>query len=281
MMPAAPTHGVVRLAALDLRPEPDHRAELGSQLWLGETVRLLTRTPRRGWWKVCSRSDGYEGWVRDWGLVTVSAARAARWRRRARAEVARLFVELRARPGAGMSVGPLFLGARVIPGRRSGAYRAVELPDARRGWLAPRDLRAAGEASADILGRVSSLLGTPYLWGGRTPAGLDCSAFTQIVLAEQGVRLPRDARQQFGACRPLAAGSGPRLGDLAFFARPGEPPSHVGIALGDGGFAHARGVVCLASLDPHNPLYDKELSGQFVGWFRPRPGGSRRAAGRH
>jgi len=65
--------------------------------------------------------------------------------------------------------------------------------------------------------------------------------------------------------------NGERPGDLAFFRRPGEPASHVGIALGGGLYAHCRGRVVVASVDNDNPLYDKDLRPQFMGWYRPGP----------
>ena len=72
-MSPAPTHGVVCSAALDLRTTPEHRAELGSQLLLGEVVRVTGRA-RKGWVPVENVADGYRGWVREWGLVRATAA---------------------------------------------------------------------------------------------------------------------------------------------------------------------------------------------------------------
>jgi hypothetical protein len=263
-----PAQAVVTLPALDLRPDPDHRAELASQLIMGEVVRVLHARPRKGWWRVVNAADGYEGWVREWGLVPATAARAARWRAMATAVVSVPACTALARPETGIAVSPLFLGSRVIPGRRRGGHRAVEFPDGRRGWVPGTALRLPGEPVSALLDRVTSLLGTPYLWGGRTPAGIDCSAFTQLVLAEQGKALPRDAADQHRVCAPVPPGEKVRAGDLAFFAVRGGPPSHVGLALGDGYFSHSRGRVCIASLESSNALWDKALAKQFLGWFR-------------
>lgn len=270
--------GVVSLPALDLRVRPDHRAEMASQLLLGETARL--GGARGGWRRVTNQSDGYSGWVREWGLVHASATRAAAWRRKARARVHVPVALLRAAPAGGIGVGPVFLGSRAIPGRSSKGWIQLELPDARRGWVERSAVAMPGDAVPSIVDRLTSLLGTPYLWGGRTPAGFDCSAFVQQVLLEQGVSLPRDAAEQRRVCKPLRAGEQPRPGDLAFFADRSGKIGHVGISLGAGVFAHARGRVCLATLDSSNALYDKELKPQFVGWSRPASGPTLRARSR-
>ncbi len=262
------THAVVSLAALDVRRRPEHGAELGSQLLLGEVVRILGGRPGGQWWRVESLADGYRGWVRGWGLVRAPAARARSWQAKAAARVAVAVVEARTGPGRGALVSPLFLNARVIAGRRRGAHRRVELPDGRRGWVPVASLACRGEKPA-LLERVLSLLGVPYHWGGRTALGFDCSGFTQQVLAEQGVSLPRDAVRQFRASRRLSSGEQPEPGDLVFFAAPGHPPGHVGIGLGGGYYAHCRGMVRISSLESSNKLYDKEIAPQCVGWTRP------------
>ena len=265
---ARPTHGVVSLPALDLRTEPRHAAELGSQLLMGEVVRLLGRGPDGGWVRVRNEADGYTGWVRAWGLVEANAARVGRWRDRAKGVVSVPLAQVRTGKGSGAAVSPVFFGDRLIVGRAVGGFRPVELPDGRRGFLPVAAL--AGKRRPTIEDRVLSLLGTPYLWGGRTPAGYDCSAFVQQVLLEQGVALPRDAKDQCRRSRRLAAGVEPRVGDLIFFRRPGESASHVGIALGGGYFAHSRGRVQVATLERGNPLCDLDLLPQSMGWYRPR-----------
>jgi len=262
---------VVSLAALDVRRRPDHRAELTSQLLMGETVRILPGRPHRGWREVENRTDGYRGWVREWGLVEAAAARVARWSRRARVRVTRLFAEVREAPGRGALVTPLFWNARVIPVATRGRFRRVELPDGRRGWLEAAALEP-GRGERDLAGRVRGLLGIPYLWGGRTPLGFDCSGFTQQVLAEQGIALARDAGEQFRAARALRAGETPRAGDLVFFGAHSRPVGHVGVGLGGGYFAHCRGRVRINSVDLGNPLHDKELEPQMRGWKRPNKG---------
>ncbi len=265
------THAVVSLAVLDMRLRPAHRAELTSQLLLGEVVRVLDAHPGGQWWQVEGLDDGYRGWVRGWGIVRVPAARARSWQARASARVAIPVAEARTGPGRGALVSPLFLNSQVIGGRRLGAHRRVELPDGRRGWVPVAALACRGEKPA-LLERILSLLGVPYHWGGRTALGFDCSGFSQQVLAEQGVSLPRDAVHQLGASRRLSDGDRPESGDLVFFAAPGRPPGHVGIGLGGGYYAHCRGMVRISSLDAANQLCDKELMPQLLGWARPPRG---------
>jgi gamma-D-glutamyl-L-lysine dipeptidyl-peptidase len=262
------THGVVAPAVLDVRRRPGHRRELTSQLLLGEVVRILGTSPDRAWRHVEGLADGYRGWVRDRGLVAVTATRARSWAGKATARLAVASAEVWARPGLGALVSPLFLNSRVIPGRRRGRWRRVELPDGRRGWLAASALAGPG-GPVPLTRRVLGLLGAPYHWGGRTPAGFDCSGFTQQVLAEQGIRLPRDAAHQARACRRLAAGEEPRIGDLIFFGARGRPVAHVGLGLGGGYFAHCRGIVRISSVDERNELWDNELCSHMVGWGRP------------
>ena len=287
------THGVVSLAALDLRRVPDHRGELDSQLLTGEIVRVLGASRDRGWLRVENLSDGDRGWVRAWGVVLATHARALRWMHRARARVAVSYVEVRGGGRMDPLVSPLVWGARVIAGPTRSGMRSVELPDGRRGRapasaFAPvsspgrpsrgssRSERRSARGTLSITERIRELLGVPYLWGGRTPIGMDCSAFTQLVLGEQGVSLPRDAREQFRICRPLPRAETPRLGDLVFFGSPGKVVGHVGIALGEGYYAHCRGYVRINSLDENNPLYDKALGRQLRGVRRASRGPARR-----
>src|SRR5262245_2667248 len=268
-------YAVVSIAALDLRRRPDHRSEMRSQLLLGETVRVLAFGPRGQWWRVESRTDRYRGWARSWGLRPLSRHGLREWERAAVWRVQSNYLELRSASGRRHDLGPIFWNSRVAgsPGAR-GRFRMV-LPDGSEGWTEARNLRRRGRTAGSLDQLVERFRGVPYLWGGRTPFGLDCSGFVQQVMAGRGILTPRDAHEQFLASRSVAASAAPRRGDLLFCGRPRSRMAHVGIALGRGLFAHARGTVRLNSLQPSSPLYDKALARSLRAVRRP-PAGPRR-----
>ncbi len=266
---ARPVSGVVSLAALDVRRRPDHASEMGSQLLLGEVVRVVRRTAGDRWLLVENAADHYRGWVRSWGVSLCGPRQIADWRRRARTRASALWMEVRHAPGRGPLVTPLFWGSRVIAGRAQGRFRRIQLPDGVLGWVESRGLESGAATPRPLPARARELLGIPYLWGGRTPAGLDCSGLVQMLLAEQGIRVPRDAGDQERVSRPLGPRRRPRPGDLAFFGPLGAPAGHVGVIIGDGLYLHARGRVRVSSLDPTNTLFDKDLGAQFRGTRTP------------
>jgi hypothetical protein len=141
---------------------------------------------------------------------------------------------------------------RVRPGTAAGAppgdWVRVRLHDDRLGWVQSADLRPAereggagwGVRPEAILTTALRLLGLPYLWGGTTPFGLDCSGLVQLAHRVHGYLLPRDADLQF-ADRRLVAVPRARLraGDLVFFGPSGTGITHVGLALGKQAFVNA------------------------------------------
>jgi cell wall-associated NlpC family hydrolase len=104
---------------------------------------------------------------------------------------------------------------------------------------------------ASVTDTALALRGAPYRNGGSTPAGFDCSGFTQYVFGQHGLYLPRDVKDQFAAGTPIRQ-SEISAGDLLFFSTVARGASHVGIALEGGEFVHApssNGVVRVERLD--------------------------------
>lgn len=121
------------------------------------------------------------------------------------------------------------------------AWVAVRLPDGRQGWAPAQAVLAPAtqpQPPARIVEVARRMLGTPYVWGGQTPNGADCSGFVQEVFRLGGHALPRLADEQFAVTVEVAAAD-VRPGDLVFFTTYLPGPSHVGIYEGEGRFIHA------------------------------------------
>jgi cell wall-associated NlpC family hydrolase len=103
---------------------------------------------------------------------------------------------------------------------------------------------AATATAARVLQTADRYVGVPYVWGGNTPDGFDCSGFTKYVFAKQGIILPRTSREQARAGQGIELDFGAFApGDLLLFAEPGEAISHVAIYVGDGQIIHASSAM--------------------------------------
>jgi len=145
-----------------------------------------------------------------------------------------------------------------VRGGFAGPLGSLALPPGTLALVPARPRRPAG-----LLAAARRFLGVAYHWGGRSPAGLDCSGLVQLAAARNGILLPRDAREQCAALggpralRPLEAGARP--GDLWFFGPNRRTVTHVAIAAGGLGLVHAYGWVREGSLDPEAETFEPEL----------------------
>ena len=239
-----PAHAVVACGVADLRAEPEQEAELVDQAQYGERVTLLGARPG---WAYVQGPDHYFGWIRDEHLMAaeVDALRIL---------VAVPLAEIRDAPDPfGRCVDTLPVGSPVaVRGAPRPGWLPLRVPDGV-AWIAQgdtateSDLPARPPSADDLLATARSFLGAPYLWGGTTSAGIDCSGLVQQVYRLNGVALDRDADQQSLEGRPVDL---PAPGDLLFFGA--ERVTHVAIATGGRSFIHAPmrgGAVEVSSLD--------------------------------
>lgn len=264
----------VNVGVADVRREPESASEQVTQALLGSSASLLDE-PVDGWMRV--RLPDYEGWIHGDQLATPP-------RRSERVAVviaprALLYASSRGSDSVGdvyaSSVLPITAGQREQTGRVR-----VALPGGRAAWLAadaveihpttdPFPKRGA-QAAVDFAKR---LIDTPYLWGGVTVVGIDCSGLSQLACRLAGGIIPRDADQQYESIPWIVDRANVRLGDLLYFADGGSV-THVGIALDNMTLLHASGSgerVMMTSLDPAQDEYGGRLAGMYAGARRVFP----------
>ena len=233
---------VIQVLWAPARAAADHRSEMVTQWLCGERVRVLERL---GEWVRARGEDGYAAWVPE--SVAIKSDAADPWL----ADAWSLGVSVLGPDGAR---GYLPWGARVQRSEEtllvlpSGTIVQPEDPTAIVPVAELRDRFPPDPAS--IVETARGWKDVPYVWGGRTNTGCDCSGFVQAVLAVHGVALPRDSAHQAESGAPASGlrPSSPELApaDLIFFAPEGEGITHVAMSTGGMGIIHCsatRGVV--------------------------------------
>jgi gamma-D-glutamyl-L-lysine dipeptidyl-peptidase len=243
-----------------LRKADSDTAEMVSQVLLGETMQVLETRER--WLRVICDLDGYEGWVSVAQVVLFdNEHHYIDWKKN-QSRKSSPFYTYRISRGK---------TRRTVPAGSPVIFRThdVELPDGR--WDVDGSPIALKEHA--LMDTAMQLLGVPYLWGGRTDAGIDCSGFIQLVFGLHKYRLPRDAWQQF-ECAPVKPDplEDAQYGDVIYFhGKDGKRITHVGFYLGEGRLLHASGNVQIQLIDPdrrHNSRYilNETLAGSIAGF---------------
>jgi N-acetylmuramoyl-L-alanine amidase len=267
--------GVVRVPTALTWTEPHEKPPTRTQLLLGERVFLLDITPD-GDDLLLHAGDGYVGWVRRDAVSRMDAAGFAEWERARTATITRDYVldGLRVPAGAALPiVGEGDGGAvrlRLPPGvRPSGAEAIIAVP------AAQLRMPPATPPGLEVARTAAEYLTVPYVFGGRSRLGLDCSGLTGVAYASVGLELPRDAHQQILVGRMVATPwhlSGLQVGDLLFFCDESGSVIHTGVSLGGLRFIHSMPPeVQVSSLDPADPLYSAVWAGNFAFARRPLP----------
>lgn len=236
---------------------PDPLSEQVSQALLGMTVAELGG---RDEWRLVRTWDGYQGWLATAGLADFPPDWGGPW-----TEVSDLCLNLRQRPSFKLAAASqAMIGCRLpLVGRQEGWVELL-MPDRRRLWTESHRVAELTEAPlrpAEAMGIAATaqrFLNIPYLWGGCSILGLDCSGFVQLVMRLHGVGLTRDAHQQAEEGLPSAQ---PNTADLVFFGPVDQPEriTHVGMMLDEERFIHASGSDKVRINRLSEAPYDRQL----------------------
>ena len=230
-------YAVVSVPAAPIRRKPNHRKEMVSQLLFGEMVKVL-KTNGDLWVKIRSLHDGYEGWVTNTMLQAVDKDTATTSNTFVTTDLLSV-----------ISVGDTQMNIPVgssLSFLIDGKGKLGELEYHFTGQYCKTDEQ---QPSAELIQLLTAKwLNAPYLWGGRSPLGVDCSGFTQVIFKLMSIDLPRDAWQQAQQGKAVKKFADSQAGDLAFFDNK-EDIVHVGILLGDGKIIHSSGKVRIDEID--------------------------------
>lgn len=253
---------VVIKPVTNLYSSPTEEADVVSQALYGSGVVVLD--VREGWVKV-RMPDEYTGWVPEASLRRLKADERPYAAAERVVQVENLFANLYREPDVTkhqpLLVVPFETRLEVIgePETENGRWLQVRLPDGRPAWLQRGDVTFDPKPLAinEVIALGKRFLGLPYLWGGTSSFGYDCSGFVQRLYRRRGVVIPRDTGPQarWEGFAPVKRKS-LRPGDLLFFGKSPDRISHAGLYIGRGKFLHAttfeRPVVQISRLkDPH------------------------------
>lgn len=240
-------YAACQVSIAPMRAQASDKSEMVSQLLFGETVEVFDQ--KENWSFVTGSWDGYSGWVDAKQIKRLTPSEYETY-----SEHQSMNLSLVEGLMAADHFIPLTLGA-VLPhfdGLR------CQLGDQSFQFSGP--VVTAGQVPAEsnwIVKIARRYLHAPYLWGGRSPFGIDCSGLTQMVYKMAGIKLLRDASQQVTQGRPVDFMELCQPGDLAFFDNGRGDIGHVGIILPDCHVIHASGKVRIDKLD-HFGIFDKE-----------------------
>ena len=243
--------GICMVSCIPGRAEGSDKSEMVTHLLFGETYTVTDDTSKKNWIRIRCTYDGYECWI-DRGLHTrLSADDFNRWNSNAKGVTHSLITQVEnKRTGIRF---PILRGSTVW----ESADHTFEVTGDTFAYE-PGDTSNQGTRLPDSLIRfATTYLNAPYLWGGRSPFGLDCSGFTQVVYKHAGIKLPRDAYQQAETGTGVPFVSEARAGDLAFFENAEGRIIHVGIVMDEGLIIHASSRVRIGRLD-HEGIFDPE-----------------------
>lgn len=247
--------GLATLSVINLRKLPDHSSELVSQALLGTPVKILKNEDS---WLLVQTPDKYISWTEESSVRALTTRELNEWRKSDRYVYLNSTGWIYSNTLQTSVTGDIVAGCIVSVTGETGDYLRVFLPDGREGFIEKKSalpwkdfISEPGISGENIRNQALMLQGVPYLWGGTSPKGVDCSGLVQNVFFMNGLILQRDASMQATHGRPVDITrdfNNLEKGDLLFFGN-AKRIWHVAIYAGNGEYIHSSGRVMVNSLD--------------------------------
>ena len=277
---------VVEFSTCYLRLKPDYESPLETQELMGTVVEIVGE---QSYWREVVTPQPYRAWCTDQGLVEMSADKLKAYEEAPKVMFCDLYGHIYKEPSMDSPTICDLVGGdllrlttvkdntdKTLKKALKGRWTKVMLPSGKTGFVPSKQLKlhngfrsiSMGEGSAEsissetteaIIAQAEKLLGVPYLWGGMSAKGVDCSGLVRISHIMNGILLPRNASQQI-KCGERVELDNLQRGDLVFFGTPAtdEKPmriTHVGIYLGENKIIHSSHRVRINSLIPGDDDY--------------------------
>lgn len=273
-------YALVNNSVANIRSTPKHSGELATQAILGTSLKVLKID---GDFYLVQTPDGYISWVDHGGVALLTSDQFISWEKAPKVIFTKAFGHVYSNTTNELEkTSDIVLGSQLVLLEEKDKHYKIQYPDQREGYLKKSESRPYGEwlndthASGTLIELYAKdLLGAPYLWGGTSTKGMDCSGFTKTVYLMNGYVIPRDASQQINAGNdvdPQLAFKNLQKGDLMFFGKKAtdstrQRVTHVGIWLGNdkGEFIHASGRVKIGSIDQNSSNYDEFNTNRYLG----------------
>lgn len=272
------TYGVVNISVANMRTKPEHSAEMATQALMGTIVKIYKEADE-GWYLV-QTPDNYISWVDGDAIELATKENADVWKNEEKVIFTSSYgstFETSTQPSG--IVSDLVFGNMLQLISIKDDFYEVKFPDGRLAFIKKNEaelfftwMNNRQCSKENIISTAKKLMGIPYLWGGTSTKGLDCSGFTKTVYFSNGVVLPRDASQQVFIGEQINTEkdfSRLQPGDLLFFGFSGnatrkERITHVAIYLGDEEFIHASGRVRINSFNKSKTNFSKHRLSTFI-----------------
>lgn len=271
------TFGIIDVSVANIRSKPKHSAELATQALLGTVVNVLKKKDS---WYLVQTPDEYIAWIDDGALSLIDSTERNEYLKSKRILFTNDYgFSYTAPTRKSLRVSDLVIGDILLFDGDVRNYFKVKYPDGRKAYVVKNEgvkfnqwLKFVKPTRESIIDTAKTFLGIPYLWGGTSAKGFDCSGFTKTVYYLNGLILPRDASQQalIGELIDTTVNLDKfKPGDLLFFGRKAKKDKpakvvHVGIYLGNGEFIHASGKVKINSLNKSSEDFNNYRYNTFL-----------------